>query len=145
MGGNRIGTKPNGNYEETQALDWEFLITWMTLPETAQIPPAAREELYRMGLYNHGQIDALDTDSRRMLSRWFAGPRFGIDLTSAFNWLSSLQSVPQGDFGETYVNRPDYVDDLSEVNGIGPATERELNRIGVFQYRQIAGWSPRNR
>ena len=108
--------------------------------ETTKITCAAKEELYRMGLYNHGQIDSLDTDARRLLSRWFAGPRFGVDLTSAFNWLSTLKSVPELDYGETYVNRPDYVDDLSEINGIGPSTERELNRIGVYQYRQIATW-----
>ncbi len=112
--------------------------------ETAKITPEAREELYRMGLYHHGQIDALDTKERRMLARWFAGPRFGIDITSAFNWLSSLKSVPPRNYGETHLNRPDSVDDLTDINGIGPATERELNRIGVFQLLQIAQWDEEN-
>ena len=105
----------------------------------------ARDELYRMGLYNFGQVNALDHDSRRLLTRWFAGPRFGVDLTMAFAWLSSLRSVPQGkDYGHVFANRPERVDDLSEINGVGPATERDLNRIGIFQYAQVAAWTDEN-
>ena len=109
------------------------------------ITPHAREELYRMGLYNQSQLDSLDVSARRMLVKWFAGPRFRIDLTSAFNWLNSLKSVPQDrDFGTVMPNRPPRVDDLSRINGIGPSTERELNRIGVYRFRQIAMWTQEN-
>ena len=33
-------------------------------------------------------------------------------------------------------------DDLKRINGIGPALERLLNRIGVSTYQQIARWNP---
>ncbi len=109
------------------------------------ITPTACDELYRMGLYNLQQIQALDLDSRRLLTRWFAGPRFKVDLTSAFGWLSSLETVPQDkDFGFVFTQRPEKIDDLSDINGIGPATERDLNRIGIFHFNQIAHWSESN-
>jgi predicted flap endonuclease-1-like 5' DNA nuclease len=109
------------------------------------ITPSACDELYRMGLYNLQQIQSLDLESRRLLTRWFAGPRFKVDLTSAFGWLSSLETVPQDkDFGFVFNQRPDQIDDLSDINGIGPATERDLNRIGIYHFNQIAHWSDAN-
>ncbi|WP_170764721.1 DNA/RNA non-specific endonuclease [Ruegeria lacuscaerulensis] len=32
-------------------------------------------------------------------------------------------------------------DDLTQINGIGPATMRDLNRFGIFSLRQIAAWT----
>jgi predicted flap endonuclease-1-like 5' DNA nuclease len=40
-----------------------------------------------------------------------------------------------------YDTRPAVVDDLKEINGIGPALEKALNRLGIYRYQQIAGWS----
>ncbi|QDT08947.1 hypothetical protein [Planctomycetes bacterium K23_9] len=109
------------------------------------ITPAACDELYRMGLYNMQEIQALDIHSRRLLTRWFAGPRFKVDLTAAFGWLSSLETVPhEKDFGFVFSQRPDHVDDLSDINGVGPATERDLNRIGIYHFSQVAQWSDSN-
>lgn len=109
------------------------------------ISPSARDELYRMGLYNRHQIEALDSDARRLLTRWFAGPRFGVDLTQAFGWLSSLKAVPYHlDFGPVYAEPPRQIDDLSLINGVEPATEGDLNRIGIYLFKQIASWSPTN-
>ena len=31
-------------------------------------------------------------------------------------------------------------DDLKQIPGIGPATERILHSVGVFTFRQIANW-----
>ena len=79
------------------------------------------------------------------MTRWFAGPRFGIDLTSAFGWLSSLQSIPQNrNFGWVHPQRPETVDDLSLIEGVGPATERDLNRLGVYHFQQIQQWTEEN-
>jgi NADH-quinone oxidoreductase subunit E len=36
---------------------------------------------------------------------------------------------------------PSRVDNLKEIKGIGPVLERMLNRVGVYQFRQIASWS----
>ncbi|MDU9004446.1 hypothetical protein [Sedimentitalea todarodis] len=34
------------------------------------------------------------------------------------------------------------VDDLKQIDGIGPKLEEKLNGIGIFRFEQIAGWSP---
>ena len=52
------------------------------------ITAKARDELYRMGLYNHEQIRALDPEQRKLLTGWFAGPRFSVDMTHAFEDLA---------------------------------------------------------
>ncbi len=109
------------------------------------VTPEARDELYRMGLYNRHQLENLGHDARRMLTRWFAGPRFGVDLTQSFGWLSSMDSVPTDkDFGHVFAIRPTRVDDLSDINGIGGPTEHDLNRIGIYQFDQIANWTATN-
>jgi predicted flap endonuclease-1-like 5' DNA nuclease len=36
----------------------------------------------------------------------------------------------------------DPVDDLKLIKGIGPAFERELKRLGVHTFAQIAAWTP---
>ena len=109
------------------------------------VTPEARDELYRMGLYNRHQLEHLGHDARRMLTRWFAGPRFGVDLTQSFGWLGSLDSVPTDkDFGQVFNIRPARVDDLSDINGIGGPTEHDLNRIGIYQFDQIAKWNADN-
>ena len=41
-----------------------------------------------------------------------------------------------------YAHVPDPVDNLKRIRGIGPVIERMLNRLGVYQYRQIASWTP---
>ena len=105
----------------------------------------ARDELYRMGLYNRGQLSELGRDARKLLTRWFAGPRFGIDLTQSFGWLGTLDSVPADkDFGKVFEMRPDHVDDLSDIKGIGGPAEHDLNRIGVYHFRQIADLTEQN-
>ena len=109
------------------------------------ITPDARDELYRMGLYNWHQVQNLDHDARRLLTRWFAGPRFGVDLTASFGWLSSLRTVPKDkNYGFVFDSPPERIDDLSDINGVGHATERELNRIGIYHFYQIACWSQEN-
>ncbi len=33
-------------------------------------------------------------------------------------------------------------DDLKEIYGIGPVLEASLNTLGIYHFRQIAGWKP---
>jgi predicted flap endonuclease-1-like 5' DNA nuclease len=35
-------------------------------------------------------------------------------------------------------------DDLTEIRGIGPVLERSLNKYGIFNFRQIALWTPQD-
>ena len=35
-------------------------------------------------------------------------------------------------------------DDLKRIKGVGAVLEKTLNQLGVFQFKQIAAWSPEN-
>ena len=35
-------------------------------------------------------------------------------------------------------------DNLKRINGVGPGTERTLNGLGIYHFRQIAGFTPEN-
>ncbi|NNC99323.1 MAG: hypothetical protein HKN85_03995 [Gammaproteobacteria bacterium] len=41
-------------------------------------------------------------------------------------------------------NRPEVVDDLKRIKGIGPAIEQSLQELGIYQFEQIANWSQDN-
>ncbi len=113
----------------------------------AGVTQEARDELYRMGLYNRHQVELLNEQERRLLTTWFAGPRFGVDLTKSFGWLSTLRPAPAPsdlNFGAVCESEPNQIDDLSRINGIGNATESDLNRLGIYHFRQIANWTPEN-
>lgn len=43
--------------------------------------------------------------------------------------------------GMVYDSAPAEVDDLKEINGVGPKLEEKLNSIGVYRYEQIADWT----
>ena len=46
--------------------------------------------------------------------------------------------------GLIYNERPDDVDDLTEIKGVGPVLEKELNNFGVYTFKQISEWSTDN-
>ncbi|MBX3597290.1 MAG: hypothetical protein KF874_06940 [Rhizobiaceae bacterium] len=41
----------------------------------------------------------------------------------------------------TSVPRPEIVDDLKKISGVGPKLEQVLNGFGIWNYDQIASWS----
>lgn len=43
--------------------------------------------------------------------------------------------------GMVYDSAPAEVDDLKEINGVGPGIEEKLNEIGVYRFEQIANWT----
>jgi hypothetical protein len=43
-------------------------------------------------------------------------------------------------YGFVYTRRPDVVDNLTEIKGVGDALSLKLNEAGVYTYRQIAIW-----
>jgi len=44
-------------------------------------------------------------------------------------------------YGTVYSARPANADDLQDIDGIGPSTEKSLNQVGVYRFNQIAGWN----
>ncbi len=46
------------------------------------------------------------------------------------------------DLGRVFESRPDQVNDLKKIAGIGPQLEEKLNNLGVYTYTQIAEWGP---
>lgn len=56
--------------------------------------------------------------------------------------LSSSYARWDDEFGIIYIvpPMPDQTDDLTKIRGISKAYERELHRIGIFMYKQIASW-----
>ncbi len=43
--------------------------------------------------------------------------------------------------GLIYTARPESVDDLKVINGVGPVLEKTLNDFGIYTYKQVAEWS----
>ncbi|MEO0444793.1 MAG: hypothetical protein AAF191_01820 [Verrucomicrobiota bacterium] len=48
------------------------------------------------------------------------------------------------ELGIVYRSRPDSIDELRKIRGVGQKIERSLNDFGVFQYQQIAMWTAKN-
>jgi len=43
-----------------------------------------------------------------------------------------------------FASRPDQVDDLKRIKGIGAVIEETLHGLGIYQFRQISDWSSDN-
>lgn len=41
---------------------------------------------------------------------------------------------------ELFTSKPSTVDDLKLISGVGPKLEGVLNKIGIYQYKQVANW-----
>ncbi|MCG2840253.1 hypothetical protein L6Q21_04565 [Sandaracinobacter sp. RS1-74] len=51
--------------------------------------------------------------------------------------------APAADTPSPFLPAPEgEADDLSRIKGIGPKLSARLKELGVFHYRQIAGWTP---
>lgn len=46
---------------------------------------------------------------------------------------------PQG-----FATRPDSVDDLKRIKGVGAVIEETLNELGIYQFQQVAEWTADN-
>lgn len=46
--------------------------------------------------------------------------------------------------GMVYDSAPSEIDDLKEINGVGPKLEEKLNSIGIYRFEQIANWTEEN-
>lgn len=43
-----------------------------------------------------------------------------------------------------FASRPDDVDDLKRIKGVGGVIEKTLHELGIYQFRQVAEWTPDN-
>lgn len=55
--------------------------------------------------------------------------------TAAKSKSSAASKGPQ-----LFTSKPKDVDDLKMIAGVGPGLEKTLNGIGVYQFKQVAGW-----
>lgn len=51
------------------------------------------------------------------------------------------EEVEMSPYGAVYQARPPHSDPLQQITGISPELATQLNRIGVYRFKQIAGWS----
>ncbi|MDF1812668.1 MAG: helix-hairpin-helix domain-containing protein [Verrucomicrobiales bacterium] len=100
--------------------------------------------------YNIRQFDErLDLKGRIQRDHWVSQSQslakesdelhtqFGSLLSSRFAG-ESVTVKPR--YGVVYTQSPEEPDDLTEINGIGPVTERQLNDSGIYTFKQIANW-----
>ena len=43
--------------------------------------------------------------------------------------------------GLVYTSRPDEIDDLKVISGVGPVLEKKLHGFGIYTYEQISNWT----
>jgi predicted flap endonuclease-1-like 5' DNA nuclease/gas vesicle protein len=83
--------------------------------------PGSEEEEEEIDDINDGEVEDLDDD---------------LDQEDSF--ASSPESVPESEFdSEPHTQR----DNLKKIKGVGPAIEKTLNEIGIFNFQQIADMS----
>lgn len=44
-------------------------------------------------------------------------------------------------YGIVYRSKPDQVDDLKRIKGVGKVLEGKLNEVGVYRFKQVAVWT----
>lgn len=84
------------------------------------------------------------------MPRWAAMP-VSLPGASLTDWFDSLQRMRAEEFFAApkaaqaepqFFNEPDgEADDLTRIKGIGPKLSEKLQDLGIFHFRQIAGWS----
>ncbi len=116
-------------------------------------------ELSRLGYPSAAALAAMTAADKAQVQRWFdaRGKDFDLDaaIASAQSQVDAEASAATAgfagesvhaddDFGVLYSSRPDQVDDLTEISGVGEVIEGRLNDDGVYRFKQIAGWSDAN-
>ena len=93
------------------------------------------------------------------LAHWFIccrGKNEGASIEAAAPVSAVVQSVDNSDSKPApiaiddswkpmgFASRPDHVDDLKRIKGIGAVIEDTLHDLGIYQFRQISDWSNDN-
>lgn len=83
-----------------------------------------------------------DTRAIRRWQREHGGESlFGVDDTGPAVEPTPPRNERGSPVPRQYTMAPARVDDLKRIVGIGPIVERMLNRLGVYELRQIAAWT----
>ena len=75
---------------------------------------------------NSGSSASNSAAFKKLAEKDFAGEEVEVDDT----------------LGVLYKNRPDQVDDLTEIKGVASVMEKKLHDSGIYRFKQIANWSP---
>lgn len=130
------------------------------------IGPAIEKDLNVMGVYNFKQIadfqpsdidninTALDFPGRVERDEWIPqakrlqGQSSGNSTSGSGQRSTSSAATSAGNTARPavtkeslrFTNRETQADDLKKINGIGPAIEKDMNTMGVYNFKQIANF-----
>lgn len=70
--------------------------------------------------------------------------RLQVTLSEREAQLQSLKQALSGDHEPVnlFKTKPEQVDNLEEISGVGPALHTMLNQLGIYQFQQIAAFTP---
>ena len=129
------------------------------LKQIKGIGPAIEKTLNAQGIYHFHQIADFDDANVRWVNHHISFP----GRIQREDWIGQAKALANKQTYEGYAYDPATVnvtddmrperlanpehgqaDDLQRIKGIGPVIERTLNNEGVYHYRQIAAFTPRN-
>jgi len=153
-----------GRPTETPERKIEELETREDLTVVRGITPDLADRLHRRGIHKLADIAAWTAEDVQQFStrlavgrqiveeRWVEQCRRILKMDEPGEVPSLDPSVLERQFtgepvrldtrlGVVYTRRPELVDELQRIRGIGPMLEQELHRLGVFRFKQIAQWT----
>jgi len=88
-----------------------------------------------------GIIAATPPGKQKPKKKESAAAASSAEKSSADNHASAVQAVLDAKLGMIYPTKPEEVDDLTALKGIGKGLEQRLHEFGVYTYAQIALWT----
>lgn len=80
-----------------------------------------------------------------LIAAFLVGAVFGAWLVLYLTRRKPSESSPaRTDKPQPLSNPPQQPDDLKKIKGVGPAIEKALHGIGIYQFKQVADLSPSN-
>ncbi|MBX2886957.1 MAG: 50S ribosomal protein L21 [Granulosicoccus sp.] len=101
------------------------------------------EQLNDIGVFHYSQIAQFSDEDVAAINSHLNFPgRIERD-----EWIPQAQELMQGGEGRVlkYLDGPEGdPDDLKQISGVGPVLEKKLNELGIFHFRQIAGFEQKD-
>jgi len=130
------------------------------------VGPVMEQELNGYGVYRFKQIATWDSHNvdefadrlnsfpdRIARDRWIPQAEYLAGLGSAqeaenaaalaADFAGETNVKSDAELGILYTSRPDTVDELTRIKGVGPVIETKLHDFGVYRFKQIANWNQR--
>jgi len=94
-----------------------------------------------LGWAAHWFICCRGNDSQLPANDNVAKPNANLAVTTPADVTPAVNDnwKPQG-----FASRPESVDDIKRIKGVGAVIEKTLNELGVYQFQQIASWDSDN-